>query len=363
MLGKIQFRTLLGEGGMGRVFSAHHEDMGCEVAVKVLGPAFEHHPQARERFLREARIAARIRTPHAVRVLDHACTSAVPYIVFEKVEGEDLASLLHRRGTLSPLELTTIIRQLASAVDAVHAAGVVHCDVKLANVMVFENGGVIEAKLIDFGVARALDEAPLDGDEAPSGTIYAMSPEQILKPDEAASHWDLWGLAVLAFTALTGRPPFQGRSMIGVLGAALQGQRESIDVARMCLGPEVDKVFDRAFSIAVHDRFPTAADFAEALAAALAPGITEADVVLARIAASLMEEEPVTAVRKRAEMITRVSPARSDDRPNLHPARKTRKTETDRVHATSTFDRFDTGRALTSRRARSLPPIAAIASR
>src|SRR6185436_12419681 len=133
----------------------------------------------------------------------------------------------------------------------------VHCDVKLSNVMVFENGGSLEAKLIDFGVARALDEAPLDGDDSPSGTIYAMSPEQILKSDEAAPHWDLWGLAVLAFTALTGRPPFQGKSIIGVLGAAIHGQRESIDAARILAGPQVDKVFDRAFSIALQERFPT----------------------------------------------------------------------------------------------------------
>src|SRR5687768_5444978 len=104
MLGKIHLQNLLGEGGMGRVFSAHHEGMGCDVAIKVLGPAFGLHPQARARFMREARIAARVSSPHAVRVLDHACTGPVPYIVFEKVEGEDLASRLHRRGTLSPRE-------------------------------------------------------------------------------------------------------------------------------------------------------------------------------------------------------------------------------------------------------------------
>jgi serine/threonine protein kinase len=204
-------------------------------------------------------------------------------------------------------------------------------------VMVFENDGTLEAKLIDFGVARALDEAPLDGDESPSGTIYAMSPEQIVKPDEAAPHWDLWGLAVLAFTALTGRPPFPGKSMIGVLGAALHGKRESIDGTRMFFGANVDQVFDRAFSIALQERFSTAAEFAEALAVALEPSITEADVVLARIAASLLDTDEITHVRPRADVITRVTLAREN--------------------------RFGDERAPTWEKAESLPPMAAIAGR
>jgi serine/threonine protein kinase len=244
-----------------------------------------------------------------VRVLDHACAGVVPYIVFEKIDGEDLATRLQRIGPLSPSELSLVVKQLASALDAVHAAGVIHCDVKLANVMVFEQNGTLEAKLIDFGVARALDEAPIDGDETPSGTIYAMSPEQILRPDEAASHWDLWGLAVLAFTALTGRAPFQGKSMIGVLGAAMQGQREAID-ERLAVGRDVDRVFDSAFSIALQDRFGTATEFADALAAALEPCFDEADLVLARISASLLHEDEITRVRKRVpQATTRLHPA------------------------------------------------------
>ena len=347
---------------MGRVFSAHHEEMGCEVAVKVLGPAFEHHPQARERFLREARIGSRIATRHAVRVISYACGSAVPYIVFEKIEGEDLASFLCRRGTLSPVEVTALVRQLASALDSVHGAGVVHCDVKLSNVMVFENAGNLEAKLIDFGVARALDEAPLDGDESPSGTIYAMSPEQILKPDEAAAHWDLWGLAVLAFTALTGRPPFQGKSMIGVLGAALQGQREPMDTARMCLNQRIDEVFDRAFSPAVPERFASAAEFAEALAAALEPSITEADVVLARIAASLFEVDEITTVRRRQEAITAVS--RVDEKQRIAcPTRRRPWNEKEAGHSTSTCNKSGARRAPMWKTGRSRPPIAVIARR
>jgi serine/threonine-protein kinase len=367
MVGKIHLRNLLGEGGMGRVFSAHHEEMGCDVAVKILGPAFEHHPQARERFLREARIASRVSTPHTVRVLEYACGGAVPYIVFEMIEGEDLASLLARRGTLSAFEITAIVRQLASALDVVHAAGVVHCDVKMSNVMVFENAGNLAAKLIDFGVARALDESPMDGDESPSGTIYAMSPEQILKPDEAAPHWDRWGLAVLAFTALTGRPPFPGKSMIGVLGAALQGQREPIDSSQMSIGPEVEKVFDRAFSTAVQERFASATDFAEALAAALEPCITEADVVLARIAASLMDTDEITAVRRRRDVITRVTIAKEDDRTTCYSrsgdTRRRAWNETNGVHSTSTSKKSGARRAPTWKTAQSLPPTAAIARR
>ena len=362
MRGKIHLQTLLGEGGMGRVFSAHHEGMGCDVAVKVLGPAFGQHPQARERFLREARITARVSSPHAVRVLDHACASALPYIVFEKLEGEDLASRMHRQGTLSSREAVTIVRQLASALDAVHAAGVVHCDVKLANVMVYENDGAIEAKLIDFGVARALDETPLDGDESPSGTIYAMSPEQILRPDEAAPHWDLWGLAVLSFTALTGHAPFQGKSMIGVLGAALQGQREAIDTTRIGLGARIVNVFDRAFSIALQERYATATEFAEALAAALEPQFDEADRVLSEIAASLAQEDEVTVVRRRVDATTYVERDLAE-RAAGEARRKSWSNEMDNAPTTSTSNKFVGRRAPTSKTEPSQPPIAATASK
>jgi serine/threonine protein kinase len=255
----------------------------------------------------------------------------------------------------------TIVRQVGSALDAVHAAGVVHCDVKLANVMIVERDGAAFAKLIDFGVARALDERPLDGDETPSGTIYAMSPEQILKPEEAAPHWDLWGLAVLAFTALNGRAPFQGKSMIGVLGAALQGQRESIDVARLPLGRLVDQVFDRAFSTAVQERFSTATEFVEALAAALEPQLDAAGGVFAGIAV-LNGEDQVTAVRKRAEMTTCLH-SRRVDRSTPDARRKSWTNEKDGVFSTSTSRKFGGGRAPTWRTAPSRPPIAATAGR
>ena len=363
MVAKIHLRELLGEGGMGRVFSAHHEGLDREVAVKVLGPAFQHHPQARERFLREARIAARIDTPYSVRVLDYECSTALPYIVFEKIEGEDLASRLHRVGTLSPMELETIVRQLAAALDAVHAAGVVHCDVKLANVMVYESKAGLEAKLIDFGVARALDESPLDGDESPSGTIYAMSPEQILKPEEAAPHWDLWGLAVLAFTALTGKPPFQGKSMIAVLGAALQRQREPINATRLLLGPQIEEVFDRAFSMNVQERFATATAFADALADALQPRLTEADVILARIAASLSEGDEVTVVRRRADAETRVRGSRSLAEQTTQKPRRTPWTLAKDGDCSSISRKSGSRLAPTWSRAQSRLPIAAIASK
>jgi serine/threonine protein kinase len=211
-------------------------------------------------------------------------------------------------------------------------------------------------------VARALDETPLDGDESPSGTIYAMSPEQILKPDEAAPHWDLWGLAVLAYTALKGRPPFEGKSMIGVLGAALHGLRESIDGARMTLGAKVDAVFARAFSIALSERYATATEFAEALAAALGPYLDEADVILDAIAAAMNDHDEVTAVRRRAEMTTRVNRC-PEGRATRDARRQSWMNEKDSALSTSTFKRFDAARAPMWRTAPSPLPIAATAGR
>jgi serine/threonine-protein kinase len=267
----LRLISALGEGGMGRVWSAHHELLGRDVAVKVLCTSLCGSADYRARLVREARLTARVDNPNVVRILD--CKSpadASPYIVMEKVDGEDLSVRMDRTGVLSIPEAQLVVRQLARALDAVHAAGVVHGDVKAENVIVSEGPeGALRVKLIDFGVARALDEAPLASDMHPSGTPSAMSPEQIVAPDKVSAHWDVWGLAALAFTALTGRSPFDGDSIEVILFATTQGPRVVPSSVRSDLGPGVDALFERAFSRDAAERHASVTEFADALDAAL----------------------------------------------------------------------------------------------
>ncbi len=256
---------------MGNVWCAHHRLLGCDVAVKVLSGAFSGVQEFRERLVREARLTARVDSPHVVRVLDcKAPLNRSPYIVLEKIDGEDLATRMDRAGVLSLPEAQTVVRQLSRALASVHAAGVVHGDVKPENVVVSESGGGLRVKLIDFGVARAVDEVPFASDVHPSGTPSAMSPEQICAPTELSSHWDVWGLAALAYTLLTGRCAFDGDSIESVLFATTQGPRVAPSTFRDELGPAVDALFERAFSRAASERHASVTDFADAFDAALA---------------------------------------------------------------------------------------------
>ncbi len=265
----LSVRDSLGEGGMGYVVRAHHHLLGRDVAVKVLSSTDEC-PDAHDRFRREARITARITSQYVVQAMDcEAHGSSDPYIVLELVTGSSLASWMEKNGVLSVEHARSLIFQLATALDAVHAAGVVHADVKPANVMVDFRCEPPVAKLIDFGVARSVDEALLETDSRPCGTPERMSPEQITAPREALVYWDVWGLATVAYTILTGHNPFHGDTLIRILHAVTYGKRIPASLLRPELSPLVDAVFERAFATRPEHRPDSPMTFALELAAAL----------------------------------------------------------------------------------------------
>lgn len=271
--GAIQLRDTLGTGGMGRVFRANHTRLGCEVAVKVLrDDAASEDGKARLR--REARLTARVENPHVVRLLDCLTSpNGRPYLIMEKVPGIELATHLRQNTTLGLRDVRDLVRQLACALDAVHAAGVVHADVKPENVILSKDkDDALRVTLIDFGIARSDDEAPLYEDAYPTGTPSAMSPEQILEPRVARKSWDIWGLSVLTYTVLTGHLPYEGDTLAAVLFAAARGDRRSVAWYRHDVSPNVDLVFERAFARLPADRFQSAREFANALVRALREG-------------------------------------------------------------------------------------------
>lgn len=266
----MQLRDTLGRGGMGCVFRANHVLLGREVAVKVLAES-AMCPENRARLLREGRLTARVDSPYVVRVLDcRAPAEGSPYIVMEKISGTDLAQRLQHAGPLRIGEVRTLVRQVVHALEAVHAAGIVHADVKPENVILeARSDAQLQVKLIDFGVARSEDEVPLYSDGFPAGTPSAMSPEQILEPRHAVPSWDAWGLSVLVYTALTGRPPYDGDTLASVLFAASRADRRPVGSFRTDVDIAVDKVFERAFARSAADRYGSVTEFARAMDAAL----------------------------------------------------------------------------------------------
>ena len=194
-------------GGMGEVWRARDTRLGRIVAVKVLRPEFADNPEFRDLLRWEGRQAGQLQHPGVVQVLDYddGSASGVPYLVMEYVAGPSLAAVLSAEGTLSPRHVLGLIAQATEALACAHAAGIVHCDMKPANVLV--DGGRV--KIADFGIAQAAGAVPLTQAGLVTGTPGYLSPEQVAGlPATPAS--DLYGLGMIAYECLTGRPPFRG---------------------------------------------------------------------------------------------------------------------------------------------------------
>ena len=219
-LGRYSILSPLGAGGMGVVYRARDERLERVVAIKMLAPGVLSGEEARRHFRREALALAKLNHPRIAAVYDVGEQDGADYIVMELVEGESLAAKL-RGGELPVKEATAIALQVAEALEEAHERGVIHRDLKPGNVMITPKGN---AKVLDFGIAKML--APLGGDATTTltetrgvmGTPLYMSPEQALGKSLDA-RTDLWSLGVLYYQCLTGRPPFQGSSSIGVLHA------------------------------------------------------------------------------------------------------------------------------------------------
>jgi serine/threonine-protein kinase len=268
---------VLGRGGMGVVYLAEQPELGRKVAIKVIAPALASDPDYLERFRRESRLAAAIEHPNAIPIYEAGVADEdTPYLVMRYVEGEDLSSLLRREGRLETRRAAAIVDQIAGALDEAHARGLVHRDVKPANVIVESRRGTEHAYLTDFGLTREMDAS--GGVTATGrwvGTIDYASPEQI-KGRPVDARCDVYALGCVLFTTLTGRLPFERAEDVAKLYAHVSEPPPKPSSLVDGLPEDVDRVITRAMAKDPDFRFPSAGDFGRAAMAA-ATGVEVAE--------------------------------------------------------------------------------------
>jgi serine/threonine protein kinase len=214
LAGRYKLEQRMGEGGFGAIWRAEHLVLAAPVAVKLIDREVVHDDETKERFLREARSAATLRSPHVVQIIDYGVDGTVPFMVMELLEGVTLAQRIKDSKTLSAQDTVRVLSHVARAVARAHEAGIVHRDLKPENVFLVKNEDEEIAKVLDFGVAKVESAALLGPEGARTrtgsllGTPYYMSPEQAQGNKAIDSRSDLWSLGVIAFECLTGTRPF-----------------------------------------------------------------------------------------------------------------------------------------------------------
>jgi serine/threonine-protein kinase len=259
---------------MAQVFRAYHEGMGRGVALKVLAAGLTVDDAFRRRFIREARSVAQVEHPHIIPVYEAGEERSIPFIAMRLVRGGDLRAMVARQGPMPAGRAAAFVSPVASALDTAHEAGLVHRDVKPANMLVDIGPGRPEhVYLTDFGLARGLSSAGLSsgGLTTPGqfmGTPEYAAPEQITG-GEVDGRADQYALACVAYTLLTGSAPYAREQALAVMYAQLYDPAPLVTVIRPDLPGAVNEVLARGLEKQPHDRFESCTAFADALRAAL----------------------------------------------------------------------------------------------
>ena len=320
-LDKYQLGRRLGEGSFGVVFAARDTTLGRDVAIKLLTAQHAYDPQILARFLQEATAAARITHPGIVTMFDCGHTGGTAYIAMELLKGETLTNRLARSGRLAPDIAMELVRQIASALEAAHHAGVVHRDLKPDNIFLVPDPAVPSGervKILDFGLAKLRDQASRHTQaRIVFGTPRYMSPEQTRSAAKADHRSDIYALGCILFELVCGQPPFAGEMM----DVVEQHQHMRAPRARAfmpALPDKLDRLIGEMLAKAPDERPQTMAAVQRALQGigALAPGAaaTMLPTVLAEIAHDMFEPEapaprplPLPGARRRADQSARSS--------------------------------------------------------
>jgi serine/threonine protein kinase len=270
---KYTIVRLIGDGGMGTVYEAQHERLGTRVALKFLHDDIAERPGLTERFLQEGKLAATILSPHVVRVTDtDTLPGGPPYLVMDFVVGESLEHLLEREKKLPPERAIAFALQIASGLEAAHAIGAVHRDLKPGNVLVTQAADGPRLMLIDFGIAKVRDGSGgrgLTRTGVVLGTAEYMPPEQLFTASDVDARADVYALGVMLFEMLSGHRPAEGESAEAIVGKVLAGDVLSLSTLEPSLPPALVEVVRRATAGDRDARFPSVLSLKAALEAAM----------------------------------------------------------------------------------------------
>ncbi len=267
-LGPYRVEAFLARGSTGEVYRAIDERLGRSAAVKVLPPWLGEDPRVRDRFLAEARAAASLDHPNVLPVYEAGDEDGTLWIAMRLAEGRDLRELLRRDGPLPPERAVALLAGIAAALDAAHARGMLHRDVKPGNILLGADASSDHAYLADFGLATAAHGKGLTRTGEVLGTIDYVSPEQA-RGEALDARSDVWSLAAVLFECVTGVPPFRRETEVAALTARLEGSPPAPTSLRPGLPEALDPVMARGLAIDPAERHPSAGALIAAATAAV----------------------------------------------------------------------------------------------
>jgi serine/threonine protein kinase len=284
--GGYAIESLLGRGGMGAVYLATHARLARKVALKVIAPERAQDEEFRARFLRESQLAASLDHPNVIPIYDAGEVDGILFLGMRYVSGPSLQTLLRARGTISAEDALGLAQQIGGALDAAHAAGLVHRDVKPANILLSESGD--HAYLCDFGLAKQASSHGMTQTGSFLGSVDYCAPEQI-EGRAVDGRADLYSLGAMLFHCLAGQPPYRRETDFAVLEAHLRDPAPALSTARAGLPAALDGVLATAMAKYPDVRYASGRD----LAAAFGEAIAGAGDATTRVAPPLASPPPV----------------------------------------------------------------------
>ena len=279
VLAGYRIEELIARGGMGLVYRAEHLNLGRRAAIKIIAPELAEDAGFRQRFNGEARIAGALQHPNIVTVYDAGEHDGLLYLAMQYIEGSDLSTVLRDQGRLPPYRALDVCRQVAAALDAAHAQGLIHRDVKPANVLIEGR----TAFLTDFGLTKRIEGTAAGLTKAGDmvGTVHYIAPEQI-EGGSVDARTDVYALGCLVYQCLTGELPFARDSDVAVIYAHMAEEPPKLTDARPELPEGLDAVVAKALEKAPGRRFQTCADLTSAARSVIDSSGPLADSVLTR---------------------------------------------------------------------------------
>jgi serine/threonine protein kinase len=308
VLGDYRLEALLACGGMGVVYTARQVSVDRRVALKVIAPALAEDESLRRRFERESRVAIEIEHPNIVPVYATGAAEGLLFIAMRYIDGRDLRRVVDAESPMSPKRVLALLEQIASGLDAAHRKGLVHRDVKPANVMVERLGADREhCYVLDFGLAKQSGSGGLTRTGGWVGTLDYVAPEQVLGK-EVDARTDVYALGATFFHMVTGQPPYAMRDDGAKLYAHVNARVPRVTDIRAELPAAVDDVIARALAKEPGKRYPSAGDFARAAHGA----ITGSPLSAFEQSVATGEAAPTNGSERTSQRVSSVRPSRTD---------------------------------------------------